>query len=572
MYRNTDWRSLCPHREPLLRYGIRRRRCAARCLHASHFESHQLHGVVPNRGRGRGTAGKPNCAGARARSFDSWVFQPANDGSAHNLDVALLWLNTNIAGITPAGIATSYPASNATVVEWGFGCNTTAQAGGGTKRYLEFLYPSSAGNCPGDSGGPARFGSFNASGNIWGVNSGYSGALGTVGNSFWGSAIKLRSKIQAMMLNDTWDYWSEWFPTTLGTASTDGVGEAQVTSPIATAFTGPGNVGVFWIKSDGSIWTKYSGSTSGVWHPGRHEAGYMAQGAATANASPSSRIQALSSAGGQVSLFYVATNGRVRSMRWLSASNSWEAPADRSTAGWASTSASLLTIADNPNNMSVYWIATDGTIRQSYRNTLTSPWVNNVALPGVSGLTSAGSLAGVSANAGETSLFWVGNDGSIQTSFFVSGAWNGPFTLEPAGTASAGGRLTAVSSTSRGVSLFWVGPSGDLRSKYFEPTTNVWSSTFSLSGTSFAAPGAYVAAVSAATRAVSVFVADTTGTLRSTYFDPAVGSWSAMSSLSEPARFTSGQQLAVTSPLSRGVTLHHSNSSGAIWSKYFDPR
>lgn len=96
-----------------------------------------------------------------------WNPYPPQSGYEH--DLALLRLSQPALAATPARIATGLPASGTACIKYGAGCqDRTTQAGAGSLQFINFNWPDSYVNCPGDSGGPAFCGN-----EIAGINSGY---------------------------------------------------------------------------------------------------------------------------------------------------------------------------------------------------------------------------------------------------------------------------------------------------------------------------------------------------------------------------------------------------------------
>jgi len=516
----------------------------------------------------------------RARSFSSHFRQIHGDGEGHSTDLAVLWLASDITNITPATIAASYPSSGAPVVHWGYGCNVRdPQSGGGTKRFFEFSYPTSPANCPGDSGGPARFGLSTSGGNIWGVNSGHTVTTPVV--SVFASAVGLRSRIQALMSPGGWDSWSEWFPTTEGYNGNEGDGEIPSSTTPTTLVTGAGNVGVWWTKADGSLWRKFSGPGPNGWNPAVHSPSFQIHSGATSQYS-SGNLAASSDGSGRASIFYRTSNGRIRSTYYPTASTppAWSAPFDIAPAG-AISSGQIVAISAGAGNTAVFWFTSTGTLRESFKNVSLPNWVTNLSIANVTGVTDLGSLTGVSPYTGATSLFWRRSDGAIDSTWYPynGNQWRpiqANFPIAPPGTLPAGSKLTAVTSDVGAVSLFWVNANGAVCTMYFEPTTGLWSGVATLTGTGAAPAGSRVTAVSTHTRAVSIFYVSALGQMWSTYYDPLVSStWATPFAMSETGRFSSGEEVPAVSPrqgLSGGLVLHYSSPSGAIWSKFYDGR
>lgn len=123
-------------------------------------------------------AGGTSFAVDRIHSFAFFRYEYTQSGS-RTTDLALLRLSTPVpaATATPARLADRVPASGTQATTFGFGCtNRSPQSGGGAKQYFVFNYGSDTqALCPGDSGGPVFSGNQNSGGELFGVNSDYSG-------------------------------------------------------------------------------------------------------------------------------------------------------------------------------------------------------------------------------------------------------------------------------------------------------------------------------------------------------------------------------------------------------------
>ncbi len=97
---------------------------------------------------------------------------PGQAGYAH--DVALVELEKPALATTPLRIAPALPQTGTLCTKYGRGCqDRVTKQGGGWLQQVDFAWPSSAVNCPGDSGGPVV-----CSGSIAAINSGYDGNSG----------------------------------------------------------------------------------------------------------------------------------------------------------------------------------------------------------------------------------------------------------------------------------------------------------------------------------------------------------------------------------------------------------
>ncbi|WP_224243451.1 PAN domain-containing protein [Hyalangium gracile] len=96
--------------------------------------------------------------------------------SGYSADMALMRLATPVPSTVarPAAISGLLPTASTYSTRFGYGCtDRSTEAGTWSKRYYSFTGTTSNVTCPGDSGGPATYGSVGANGAIWGIQSGY---------------------------------------------------------------------------------------------------------------------------------------------------------------------------------------------------------------------------------------------------------------------------------------------------------------------------------------------------------------------------------------------------------------
>jgi hypothetical protein len=118
-------------------------------------------------------------------------------------DIAILRLANPVPSnlATPRRLASSLPAVGTAVSTYGDGCTERLTlTGGGSKRFVFFNHGSkSTALCPGDSGGPAVFGTW-VPGEIWGINSGYEGVNPVQsGADLFGNVPAMKPRIEAMI-------------------------------------------------------------------------------------------------------------------------------------------------------------------------------------------------------------------------------------------------------------------------------------------------------------------------------------------------------------------------------------
>lgn len=119
-----------------------------------------------------------------------------------NPDVALLELETPVpaGNATPLNISAAAPSPGRPVTMYGLSSNGSSCTGTASKRYYSFNFGDyTAQFCPGDSGGPATYGSNATNGAIWGVAS-FISSNGDV----WGDVSRYKEDILGVIR--LWDY------------------------------------------------------------------------------------------------------------------------------------------------------------------------------------------------------------------------------------------------------------------------------------------------------------------------------------------------------------------------------
>lgn len=130
--------------------------------------------------------------------------------------------------------------------------------------------------------------------------------------------------------------------------------------------------------------------------------------------------------------------------------------------------------------MEVFWVGADGSVEgaswYSGRNPEWQRYPKKIAPPG------SAATQGVSASASRVStsvqVFWIGADGSVQSSYkwykryyntryhYAEREWT-RFELAPAGSASTAGSIAVTSRLPGNMELFWVGANGSMQHGFF---------------------------------------------------------------------------------------------------------
>jgi len=201
-------------------------------------------------------------------------------------------------------------------------------------------------------------------------------------------------------------------------------------------------------------------------------------------------VAAVSSVPGGVTLFATGTDGSVRSTycdprvanpQWVP----WfSLPADQPFQAGTFVAA----LSSEPGGISLFATGKDGLVRSTYydpqvANPQWAPWF---PLPADQSFGAGTLVAAVSSVPGGVSLFATGTDGLVRSTFYdprvANPQWGPWFSLpadQPFGPRTP---VAAVSSVAGGISLFAMGKDGSVRSTYYDPrvASPQWVPWFSL--------------------------------------------------------------------------------------------
>jgi hypothetical protein len=301
-------------------------------------------------------------------------------------------------------------------------------------------------------------------------------------------------------------------------------GTAHQNTPITALSTVTGGASLFWSGPNGEVRSTYMDAriTGVSWAPWFELA---EAGAAQAGA----LVTAVSAVPGGSSLFWVGEDGSLRSTFYdpRSAEPSWASWFSISAAGAADPGSRLAALASNDGSVSLYWSGADGSIRSTFYDTRFSGqgWVPWIALTGP-GAADGYALAAVSTVDRGAQLYWFDRNGALASMFYdprwSEPAWTEPFVLSPAGEAATPSAIAAISAVAGGTSVFWVDRRGAVRSTSYDPRQSnpVWALPFDLVRPDSALPALGTpSAVVALEASASLFWVEPGGTLQGACYD-----------------------------------------------------
>ncbi|MBF6346873.1 hypothetical protein IU409_25660 [Nocardia cyriacigeorgica] len=251
-----------------------------------------------------------------------------------------------------------------------------------------------------------------------------------------------------------------------------GAGSAPARAAVSGLSREPRHVDAFWVGSDGAIMTQWSA-------PGAGWASHTAFAIAPpGSAHPGSPVAAVARSADNVDVFWVRPDGAVCTQWWASApGGGWaEHGAFPITApGAAEPDSAVAVVARTPQHLDVFWITPDQAIGTRWWAPVPGGgWAEhgNFAITAAKAARSGSPVTVVARTPDNLDVYWIGPDGSVRSQWWHVAAghgWadHGAFAVAPAGEVGEGGGVTATARTPNNLDVFWVAPDGSIRTQWW---------------------------------------------------------------------------------------------------------
>jgi hypothetical protein len=228
-----------------------------------------------------------------------------------------------------------------------------------------------------------------------------------------------------------------------------------------------------------------------------------------------------------------------------------------------------------PGATSLYLVGLDAQVWSKFFPDAGNPghWSSWFAL-GPNTFPENAAITALSTGPGATTLYVVGKDGQVWSTFFPDagnpGHWSGWFALGP-NTFPENATTTALSTGPGATSLYVVGKDGQVWSNFFPAAGNPghWSGWFALGPNSFP-ENATITALSTGPGATALYVVGKDGQVWSNFF-PAAGNpghWSGWFALG-PNTFPENASITALSTGPGATSLYVAGKDGKVWSNFF---
>ena len=254
-------------------------------------------------------------------------------------------------------------------------------------------------------------------------------------------------------------------------------GSADPRSGVAAVSTQPGAVDVFWIRPDGMVFTnaRDPNFNRGNWNNPINNVA-----PAPGSADPRSGVAAVSAQPGVVEVFWIRTDGMVftNSRDPNINQGNWNNPINNvaPAPGSADPRSGITAMSTQQGTVQVFWIRPDGVVLTNARdpNINQGNWNNPIGIG--SGADPRSGVAAISRQFGCVDVFWVSAVGEIMTSarnpFKNNGDFTSPTAIAPPGSAYSSSPIGAACTSLNAVEVFWIRSDGMIFTNAQNPNIN----------------------------------------------------------------------------------------------------
>jgi hypothetical protein len=270
--------------------------------------------------------------------------------------------------------------------------------------------------------------------------------------------------------DDSGEVWSSLPPAALSAA-----GLTSPDGPVVVVSRSPMTVDGFCIDPSGAVVT--AGWSGQVAAPTTHNFTPIGPAGSTRPGSP---LVAVSRTPRHLDVFWARPDGAITTAWWdEDVTGLWTDNPPFAVTGPAAAQAGsgLAALSRLAQHIDLFWVSEDGAIQSQWWDGAGPPggWAEHgsfaITAPGAARLGTP--VVAVSRVPEQIDVFWIGPDGSIMTQWWRAGAgtgWadHGPFPIAPAGSAGPGSGLTAVARTQQHLDVFWIGPDKAVATQWWD--------------------------------------------------------------------------------------------------------
>ena len=328
---------------------------------------------------------------------------------------------------------------------------------------------------------------------------------------------------------------------------------------------------VFWIRGDGAIQTAWSHLWSARYDPWGST--QITDAAVAGNGAP---IVSVARLPGVLDVFWIGTNGGIYTTWWAdNRAEGWSGHTFPITdPNLAGITGGLAAVARYPNQLDVFWVAPDGSIWSTWWSANAAEgWTRHayrITEPGVAASNSP--ITAVSRFPEHLDVFWIGPDGSVRSTWWnarVAGGWtNHTFSVTGPNQALSSGGISVVANNPQHLDVFWIGPDGAVRTAWWDQNiSGGWAGhTYSATPTGVAASNSNVVGLGRNPIHLDVFCIDSAGSAKTTWWNAYGGRDFAANTfdMGRPAALLQAGITAIA-PHEDALTILALDTAGVLW-------
>lgn len=331
---------------------------------------------------------------------------------------------------------------------------------------------------------------------------------------------------------------------------------------------------LFWVDPAGAVTSAWSGSNAngGTWNA-------IFPITAAGSAVRGSPVAVQSRLPHHVDTFWVNGQGAVCSAWWNRDANNggWNPPFEVTLPGVAYPGAPIAAVSRLPHHVDLFWVNGEGAVWSAWwnRDANGGNWSAPFAITPPGAVALGGYVSAVARLPHHVDVFWVNNQGEVNSAWWDrdanNGVWTPPFSVTPAGFARPGAQVAAVARLPHHVDVFWVNQNGAVYSAWWSRDVNsgIWNAPFPISRVRSARRGTAIAAVARLPNHMDVFWVGSRGAVISAWWNPGAG-WSDTFAITAPHSVRPGSQVSAVSPLPHKVSAFWVDDQGAVSHSWWD--
>jgi hypothetical protein len=280
--------------------------------------------------------------------------------------------------------------------------------------------------------------------------------------------------------------------------------------------------------------------------------------------------------------FWIAPDGSIACASRKQDEAKWLAPFSIAAAAVTGTDSAIAAVTRLNGALDAFWIGPDGSIDTTWANPKLddAKWHPPFSIAPARAARPGAAIAAVTRLNGALDAFWIGPDGSIDTAWanpkLDDAKWHSPFRIVPGGAARSDSPIAAVTRLHGALDVFWIGRDGSLNTSWANPELDDagWHSPFPITPARAARPGSPIAAVTRLNGALDAFWIGPDGSIHATWASPKLddANWHPPFAIAPPDAARPDSPLAAVIGLHGALEVFWIGPDGSIDTTWANPK